>query len=194
MNSGAYPPNYDTDVGRVRLLISDTTATNILGSEPDQTGDYLWHGDTEIEALVSMTGSAERAAIRILRLVAMTPAMQLKKWSSADLSVDGPAITRALRELINDIEVSLDAGTKIAINDLALIVATGAADCMGGRRRAIAHHELGPGSGRHGPRGSRRCARKATSVQLRRRRDRREDGRGSPQQACRGRLRSTPGA
>lgn len=122
-NRGVYPPVFTTSVGRVRLLTSDTDATNIA----DGQGDYIWSSDEEITALIELTGSPERAALRILRLVAMTPAMKLKKWSSADLSVDGAAISRALRDLINDIEKSLDGADEEAASEFVAVVPTGPA-------------------------------------------------------------------
>lgn len=125
-NQGVAPPVFTTPVGQVRLLTSDTDPTPLEPDEPG-TGSYTWSSDAEIEALIELTGSPQRAALRILRLVAMTPAMQYKKWSSADLSVDGPAITRALRELINDIEKSLDGDDADALSEFVAIVPTGPA-------------------------------------------------------------------
>lgn len=122
-NAGIAPPDFSTDVGRVRLLTSDTDASNISAG----SGEYLWSSDAEITALIDLTGTPERAAIRILRLVAMTPAMQLKKWSSADLSVDGAAITNALRALIKDIENGMGVADASALSEVAMIVPTGAA-------------------------------------------------------------------
>ncbi len=125
MNDGAYPPDFSTSIGRVRLLTSDTEPRTIVGDPPDVTQEYVWMGDTEITALIDLTGSPERAALRILRLVAMTPAMQYKKWSSADLSVDGAAITRALRDLINDIEAEIDKADGTDASEFAALVPTG---------------------------------------------------------------------
>ena len=122
-NQGIAPPDFGSEVGQVRLLTSDTDASNISGGN----GDYIWSSDAEITALISLTGSPPRAALRILRLVAMTPAMQYKKWSSADLSVDGAAITRALRDLINDIEKSLDGDAESEVAEFFAIVNTGPA-------------------------------------------------------------------
>ena len=126
VNEGATPPDFDTEVGRVRLLTSDTDATPLTPPVSGR-GEYLWQGDIEIQALIDLTGSPQHAALRILRLVAMTPALQYKKWSSADLSVDGAAITRALRELINDIERNLDSQTDAATSEYAALVNTGTA-------------------------------------------------------------------
>jgi len=122
-NQGIAPPDFATEVGQVRLLTSDTDASNIS----DSSGEYIWSSDAEITALIGLTGSPSRAALRILRLVAMTPSMQYKKWSSADLSIDGPAITRALRDLINDIEKSLDGDAETEVAEFFAIINTGPA-------------------------------------------------------------------
>jgi hypothetical protein len=50
-----------------------------------------------------------RAAVAALRIVAITPALKLKKWTSADLQVDGAAITKALTDLIASIEAGIAA-------------------------------------------------------------------------------------
>lgn len=55
----------------------------------------------------------------------MTPAMQYKKWASADLSVDGAAISKALRDLINDIEKSLDGDSDQIASEYFAMVDTG---------------------------------------------------------------------
>lgn len=127
VNAGAYPPDYSTAVGRVRLLTSDTEPRTVAGDPPDAQQEYVWQGDAEITALIDLTGSPERAALRILRLVAMTPAMQLKKWSSADLSVDGAQITRALRDLINDIEDEIEKTEGGLASEFVAIVPVGPA-------------------------------------------------------------------
>jgi hypothetical protein len=126
-NIGHVPVDFTTDIGKTRLLIQDTDATDITGTDPNQTGTYLWISDDEITAFLSLGLSPAKVAIRVLRMVAMTPAMQLKKWSSADLSVDGAAITRALRELIADIEEADAAGDVEAASEFIKIVSVGPA-------------------------------------------------------------------
>jgi hypothetical protein len=123
-NSGTAPPAFDTPTGQVRLLTGDTNPTDV--DTATDMGTYLWYSDEEIQALLDLKNdSPQRTAIFILRMVSLTPAMQLKKWSSADLSVDGPAITRALRETIADIENGLgeEAGADAA--DFFALVNTG---------------------------------------------------------------------
>lgn len=130
-NTGRYPADTTTDVGKIRVLTEDNDPSNIR-VDPDNPGlqiaDYFWHSDTELQTLIDVLGmSAERVSIRVLRMVAMTPAMQYKKWSSADLSVDGPAITRAIRDLINDIEKGLDGDAAVLAGEFSMIVNTGPA-------------------------------------------------------------------
>jgi hypothetical protein len=125
-NEGIVPLDPTTDVGRVRVLIQDVDATDV--NIPAGTGTYMWQSDQDIQNMLDVTGLGPgRVAIRILRMVAMTPALQYKKWSSADLSVDGPAIARAIRDLINDIEKGLDADGDVEVGDFFAIVNTGPA-------------------------------------------------------------------
>lgn len=123
-NQGKYPIEPESLVGQVRTLISDDEAKNVSAG----LGEFVWYSDAGIQALLRVWNSdPKRVAIYILRLVAMTPAMQYKKWSSADLSVDGPAITRALNQVISSIEKSLDTDAAAEIADFVGIVPTGAA-------------------------------------------------------------------
>lgn len=122
-NQGKAPIDPDSLVGQVRVLISDDEAKNVAAG----LGEYLWYSDAGIQALLRLWGeNPKRTAIYILRLVAMTPAMQYKKWSSADLSVDGPAITAALNRVIDSIEKSLATDDATEIADFVAIVPTGA--------------------------------------------------------------------
>ena len=125
-NPGKYPVDYTSDVGKVRSLLSDDEPTEVEGTPPNQTGAYLFYGDDAIEGLLAIYGTPERTAIYIWRMIAITPALKYKKWSSADLSVDGPAITRAIREIINDIEKGIAAADDAAAGEFFQIVDTGA--------------------------------------------------------------------
>ena len=104
-NTGIAPPNYDTPVGIVRVLLGDTDAENVSGG----SGEYMWYSDGEIVALLSAFGENPlRAAAQALRGVAASQALLLKKWSADDLTVDGPAITRALKDLARDLDARAD--------------------------------------------------------------------------------------
>lgn len=128
MATGHYPLDPTTDVGLVRTMTGDVDPSNIQGVSPNQTADYYWNTDAEITALVTVNGgSAPRAAIYILRMVSLTPAMILKKWASADLSVDGARITEALTAAITAIRKDLDDATLLANSDFFEVVNTGPA-------------------------------------------------------------------
>lgn len=106
-NNGRAPADFESPVGRFRLLIGDTDPTEIVEPTPDKdgSGTYAFYSDAEITALVDMAGgSYKKAAIQALRLIAGSQAMLLKKFTSADLAVDGPAIADALRAVAKDLE------------------------------------------------------------------------------------------
>jgi hypothetical protein len=89
------------------MLLGDTDADNISAG----SGEYMWFSDTELEALATLFGgSVLRAAAQALRTVAGSQALLLKKWSADDLTVDGPAITRALRDLAKDMDAQAELG------------------------------------------------------------------------------------
>ena len=103
-NTGRAPADFESPVGRFRLLIGDTDPTEVQ----NESGTYVFYSDDEITALIDMAGGSYRkAAIQSLRLIAGSQAMLLKKFTSADLSVDGPAISDALRAVAKDLENEL---------------------------------------------------------------------------------------
>lgn len=80
---------YDVTVaaGQVRLLIPDTDPDNFLLA------------DAEIGALLVLeSGDVRRAAAAALEVIASSEAMVSKKIRSQDLSTDGPAVAKELRE------------------------------------------------------------------------------------------------
>lgn len=95
-NEGAVPIDSGTLAGKVRLLVGDTDAAPLT---PPVTGrgTYAWYSDTELESLGGMFGSnPKRVAIWVLSQVGISQALLLKKWTSEDLAVDGPAIVRSI--------------------------------------------------------------------------------------------------
>jgi hypothetical protein len=105
-NQGVAPVDFTSPVGQTRALMGDTDPANVEGS----SGEYVWFGDDELGAFLAMNnGDPRRAAVAALRIVAITPALKLKKWTSADLQVDGAAITKALTDLIASIEAGIAA-------------------------------------------------------------------------------------
>ena len=95
-NTGVAPVALDTNVGKVRVLLGDTDATNVNAGE----GEYLFFSDAELTAILGMyADSPQLAAARCLDTIAGSQALLLKSWSSDDLTVNGDRIAKELREL-----------------------------------------------------------------------------------------------
>jgi hypothetical protein len=95
-NLGASPVDYATDIGKVRALLGDTEAENVESG----IGEYMYFGDDEISAFLTMYGSnVKLAAARALETISMSQALLLKSWSSDDLTVNGDRIAESLRKL-----------------------------------------------------------------------------------------------
>ena len=95
-NTGISPADYTTDVGKVRVLIGDTQAENVS----EGSGSYMYFGDDEIAAFVTMYGdNVKLASARCLETLAGSQAMLLKSCSSDDLTVNGDKIAESLRKL-----------------------------------------------------------------------------------------------
>lgn len=100
VNVGANPPDFSTLAGKVRVLVGDTNPSPL---DPPVTGqgEYAWFSDDEIAALGDMFGSnPKKVAIWVLSQVSVSQALLLKKWTSEDLEVDGPAILTAMEKTI----------------------------------------------------------------------------------------------
>jgi hypothetical protein len=82
--TGAYPPDFTTDVGRFRLLIGDLNATDVTGGE----GQYTFFGDTEIAGYLTLNTSIYRAAGMALNALATQAADQAQSIRDYDLQVD----------------------------------------------------------------------------------------------------------
>jgi hypothetical protein len=95
-NDGVAPPDYTTDVGKVRVLLGDTDPTDVSSGE----GTYMYFSDDEIAAFLTMYGdNVKLAAARCLETIASSQALLLKSWSSDDLTVNGDRIAESLRKL-----------------------------------------------------------------------------------------------
>lgn len=83
--------DYDSDIGRVRLLIPDTDEDALLLSE-QQIGAFL--------AMARGTGTplVKRAAAAALETIASSEALVSKKLRDKDLATDGPAVAKELRD------------------------------------------------------------------------------------------------
>jgi|GEM_PF-1028729 hypothetical protein len=95
-NTGVAPPDFTTDVGKVRVLLGDTDPTDVAAS----SGTYMYFSDDEIGAFLTMYGdNVKLAAARCLETIAASQALLLKSWSSDDLTVNGDKIAESLRKL-----------------------------------------------------------------------------------------------
>jgi hypothetical protein len=93
--------NYDveTDLGIVRLLISD-----VGGSD----GKQFIFTDKEIEAIMGMREGIRAAAATLLRTIAGNESQVSKRITFLELSTDGPAVSKELRELATGLEAEED--------------------------------------------------------------------------------------
>lgn len=95
-NEGAAPPDYNTDIGKVRALLGDTDPQNVSAGQ----GDYLYFSDDELGAFLAMYGdNVKLAAARCLETISMSQALLLKSWTTDDLTVNGDRIAESLRKL-----------------------------------------------------------------------------------------------
>lgn len=87
-----------SDIGRVRLLISDVDASAPLFT------------DEQIQAFLDMEGgTVKRAAATALDTIASSEALVSKKISTSDgLSTDGPAVARELRQQAKSLRKQAD--------------------------------------------------------------------------------------
>lgn len=86
-----------TDVGKVRLLIGDRDVSN------------LFFSDAEISAYLEMSEGIRRAAADALDTMASDQAFVLKQVSLLDISTNGPAVARALRDHADRLRKEADA-------------------------------------------------------------------------------------
>ncbi len=95
-NSGASPADFTTDIGKVRVLLGDTEATDVVAG----VGNYMYFGDDEIAAFLTMYGdNVKLATARAMETIAGSQALLLKSWSSDDLTVNGDKIAESLRKI-----------------------------------------------------------------------------------------------
>lgn len=129
-NAGKYPVDLETPVGLVRTFIGDTDPSNIQGVEPEQTGTYLWYSDEELTALLGQyRQNPRRTAAFIMGQLAFSQSMKLKKWTSADLQVDGPAITEAILKAADRLTKDADREDEASgLESAMFIVPTGGID------------------------------------------------------------------
>ena len=95
-NFGVSPVDFNTDVGKVRVLLGDTEAENVESG----IGEYMYFSDAEINAFLEMYGeNVKLAAARAMETIASSQALLLKSWSTDDLAVNGDRIAESLRKI-----------------------------------------------------------------------------------------------
>ncbi len=86
----AFTYDVTSDAGKVRLIITDTDAANPI------------FNDDEVDAYLALKGgSILLAAAQALDTIASSEALILKKIRLLDVTTDGPAVAKALREHAN---------------------------------------------------------------------------------------------
>lgn len=116
-NVGVTPPDGSTLAGKVRILVGDTSSTPLDPPEAGK-GQYAWYSDEELEVLGEMNGSnPKRVAIWVLSQVAISTSLLLKKWTSEDLQVDGPAIARGIEATLKRLSAEVDKEDVLAVEE-----------------------------------------------------------------------------
>lgn len=93
----AFTYDVSTDIGKVRLLISDTKEADLLFQ------------DEEIQAFLDLNAAnVKRAAAQALDSMAANQVMVLKVIRLLDLSTDGSAVERSLHELAKQLRDEAD--------------------------------------------------------------------------------------
>lgn len=96
MANSIYPPAYDTPVGMVRNLISDTVQRKDP-KNPTSDAEYLFE-DARIASFLSINnGNVRLASADCIDAIADNESLVSKKIRTEDLQTDGPAVTNALR-------------------------------------------------------------------------------------------------
>ena len=90
--------DYETDVGRVRLLIPDTDEDNTLLIDP------------QIDALLTMEGTVKLAAAAALDIIASSEALVSKVIRTQDLQTDGAKVAAELRARAAGLRQQVDDG------------------------------------------------------------------------------------
>ena len=90
-----YPADFETDVGKVRLLAGDT-AQLVDPANPGAGAQYLF-SDDEIAAMVGLFPTLHHAAARLVDLLAQNEALVSKKIRTEDLQTDGASVANSLR-------------------------------------------------------------------------------------------------
>jgi hypothetical protein len=118
-----------TDLGKVRLLISDMDEANLIFQDP------------EIGVFLDMTGDVVLlAAAKALEVIAGNEAMVQKRIKILDLQTDGPAVSKELRELAKTWREEYDATLAASDEDLGFDIAEMVVDPFTLRERLLSQY------------------------------------------------------
>lgn len=96
-----YPPDFNTPVGQLRSLISQTKQY-VDPRTPDAAPEYLI-GDSQLQSYIALNKDGlYGAAADALLAVAINEALVSKKIRTEDLQTDGPAVAGELRRLAEE--------------------------------------------------------------------------------------------
>jgi hypothetical protein len=92
-NIGIAPPDFTTDVGRIRRAIGDTDPTSVTTGQ----GTYLFFSDAELSSMaLDWTGHWRYAAAEAMDTIGSTQALLLKVFKANDLEVQGDRVAAAM--------------------------------------------------------------------------------------------------
>lgn len=117
---GIFPVDASSLVGQVRILMADNEGVAL--ADQAGLGQYVFFSDAEILAMLSVQAQSPHAtAAALMRNIAFSQSLKLKKFSSADLMVDGPSITNALLKAADAIERSGAAAAEASADSFRMV-------------------------------------------------------------------------
>lgn len=98
VNQGVAPPDFETDVGKVRALLGDTNWESLDPEIPGE-GTYDKYSDAELQVYLNQSGSVEGAVATAYLQMASSAAEEAKAVKDYDLQVDLTKRAEALRKI-----------------------------------------------------------------------------------------------
>ena len=96
MANSTFPPDYDSPVGQLRVLLPDLEQL-VDPQFPDADPSYMFEDDQLKVFLALNRGKIKAAAADAVDTLATNEAMVSKKIRTEDLQTDGPAVANAMR-------------------------------------------------------------------------------------------------
>ena len=101
-NVGVAPPQYNTQVGRIRAVLGDTSYTELDPAIPGK-GSYAYFGDAEIEAFLELSDDLLEGALAMaFNSLATSAAIEAKSVQDFDLKISTEKRATELRLLAKD--------------------------------------------------------------------------------------------